>query len=103
MWRRTLDETGDPEAAVAAVRELIDEPVTVPAGDGPAGPGAWAQGPDADTHPRGQAGGMGQRRVFLHPSGFVQNPYTDVAPAGESPKTIPARKLWHSSPGSSGR
>ena len=48
------------------------------------------------------AGGMGQRRVWVHPSGFVQNPYTDVAPAGESPKSTPQRKLWHSSPGSSG-
>ena len=45
---------------------------------------------------------MGQRRVFVHPSGFVQNPYTDIAPAGESPKTVPQRKLWHSSQGSSG-
>ncbi len=52
---------------------------------------------------------MGQRRVLIHPSGFVQSPYTDVAPAGESPRSIPqdyadpGRKLWHSSPGSSGR
>ena len=43
-----------------------------------------------------------KRQVFVHPSGFVQNPYTDIAPAGESPKTVPHRKLWHSSQGSSG-
>ncbi|HHU39425.1 MAG TPA: hypothetical protein GXZ45_09135, partial [Propionibacterium sp.] len=63
----------------------------------------------ADTEHAGAAGGMGQRRVLIHPSGFVQSPYTDVAPAGESPTSVPrkfadpGRKLWHSSPGSSGR
>ena len=52
---------------------------------------------------------MGQRRVWVHPSGFVQSPYTDIAPAGGDPRAIPqqfttpGRKLWHSSPGSSGR
>ncbi len=102
VWRRVLDETGDAEAAVAAVRGLIAAPVALPepdadrpAPDRPAGPAAPGQ--------PGQAGGMGQRRAFLHSSGFVQNPYTDVAPAGESPKSASARKLWHSSPGSSGR
>ena len=62
----------------------------------------WGDGPPADTGHGAAAGGMGQRRVWLHPSGFVQNPYTDVAPAGEPTKSVPQRKLWHSSPGSSG-
>ena len=102
VWRRVLDETGDADAAVAAVRDLIDAPVVLP----PTGPDADPPAPGRPGAPdpgHGQAGGMGQRRVFLHPSGFVQNPYTDVAPAGESPKSAPGRKLWHSSPGSSGR
>jgi error-prone DNA polymerase len=54
-------------------------------------------------------GGMGRRRVLVHASGFRQSPYADVKPAGEDAKTIPPpregpapRKLWHSSPGSSG-
>jgi len=100
IWRRVLDETGDEDAAVAAVRELIDAPVDMPA---PARRGDdWGDGPPADTGHGAAAGGMGQRRVWLHPSGFVQNPYTDVAPAGEPTKSVPQRKLWHSSPGSSG-
>ncbi|MGB3828425.1 MAG: DNA polymerase III subunit alpha [Ornithinimicrobium sp.] len=37
------------------------------------------------------------RRVLLHASGFTQSPYADVGPPGSD------RKLWHSSPGSSGR
>jgi error-prone DNA polymerase len=53
-----------------------------------------------------QAGGMGggerHRRVLVHASGFKQSPYADVRPAGEDVKSAP-RKLWHSSPGSSGR
>ena len=46
-------------------------------------------------------GGMGRRRVLVHASGFRQSPYADVKPAGEDAKSAP-RKLWHSSPGSSG-
>jgi error-prone DNA polymerase len=47
------------------------------------------------------AGGMGRRRVLVHPSGFKQSPYSDIRPAGEDPKTVP-RRLWHRSPGSAG-
>jgi error-prone DNA polymerase len=61
------------------------------------------------------------RRVLVHASGFRQSPYADIRPAGEDvrgshrlgqgvvvpdgPETeqfSPPRKLWHSSPGSSG-
>ena len=51
------------------------------------------------------AGGMGARRVLVHASGFRQSPYADIKPAGEQTKTVvvpPPRKLWYSSPGSSG-
>jgi error-prone DNA polymerase len=47
------------------------------------------------------AGGMGRRRVLVHSSGFKMSPYSDIKPAGEDAKSAP-RKLWHSSPGSSG-
>jgi error-prone DNA polymerase len=65
----------------------------------------------------GSAGGMGRpRRVLVHASGFRQSPYADIKPPGddaastrravarqeEASATAP-RKLWHSSPGSSGR
>ncbi|HHU09963.1 MAG TPA: DNA polymerase III subunit alpha [Intrasporangiaceae bacterium] len=39
----------------------------------------------------------GRRRVLLHASGFRQSPYADIQTAG------PSRKMWHASPGSSGR
>jgi error-prone DNA polymerase len=63
---------------------------------------------------------MGRRRVLVHSSGFVMSPYADVKPPGEDTKSAVARevsrgagpsrsdeweaprKLWHSSPGSSG-
>jgi error-prone DNA polymerase len=55
------------------------------------------------------AGGMGRRRVLVHSSGFVMSPYADIKPPGEDTKTgsrrslsEAPRKLWHSSPGSSG-
>ncbi|MGB3593628.1 MAG: DNA polymerase III subunit alpha [Ornithinimicrobium sp.] len=44
-----------------------------------------------------QEGEPATRRVLLHASGFAQSPYADVGPPGSD------RKLWHSSPGSSGR
>ena len=57
------------------------------------------------SDPRGSgstAGGMRRRRVLVHPSGFTQSPYADIKPAGVDAAGAP-RKLWHSSPGSSGR
>jgi error-prone DNA polymerase len=52
---------------------------------------------------------MGRRRVLVHSSGFTMSPYADIKPPGEDTKTAarrassqPPRKLWHSSPGSSG-
>jgi error-prone DNA polymerase len=48
------------------------------------------------------------RPVLVHPTGFRMSPYADIKPAGEDTKLAPRReasaprKLWHSSPGSSG-
>ena len=65
------------------------------------------------------AGGMGgdtrRSRVLVHVSGFRQSPYADIKPAGVSGRdarklaeeagrsTSAPRRLWHASPGSSGR
>ena len=80
QYTSALAETGDSEIALTRVRQLMAE---VPDGFGVG---------DAD----------GRRRVLVHASGFQQSPYADVKPAGESIASAP-RKLWHSSPGSSGR
>jgi error-prone DNA polymerase len=49
------------------------------------------------------------RPVLVHPTGFRMSPYADIKPAGEDTRIAPRRagaaaprKLWHSSPGSSG-
>jgi error-prone DNA polymerase len=48
------------------------------------------------------------RPVLVHPTGFRMSPYADIKPAGEDTMTRARRdagaprKLWHSSPGSSG-
>ncbi|HEY4603908.1 MAG TPA: DNA polymerase III subunit alpha [Blastococcus sp.] len=49
------------------------------------------------------------RPVLVHPTGFRMSPYADIKPAGEDSTVAarraasgPPRKLWHSSPGSSG-
>jgi error-prone DNA polymerase len=41
----------------------------------------------------------GSARIYA--SGFATSPYADIGPAGTHPGQAP-RKLWHSSPGSSG-
>lgn len=75
---------------------------------------------DAEAVARAEAGERaadtgGRRRVLVHASGFKQSPYADITPAGASTRNghlvaplavpehgTPSRKLWHSSPGSSG-
>jgi error-prone DNA polymerase len=59
---------------IGAVHELMDEPVVL---DGVVGGGA-----------------------HVYSTGFHANPYADIKPAGDG---VPTRKLWHASPGSSGR
>jgi error-prone DNA polymerase len=66
----------------------------------PVGGSATTYEPREDSVGSG-AGGMGTKRVLVHPSGFRQSPYADIKPAGGESKNAP-RKLWHSSPGSSG-
>jgi len=41
-------------------------------------------------------------RAQIYASGFAKSPYADIRPAGTHPSEAP-RKLWHASPGSSGR
>ncbi|MGO4956434.1 DNA polymerase III subunit alpha [Luteococcus sp. Sow4_B9] len=106
VWRSELDQGSGRPAALAAVLAIIEQ---VPEGAGIVGEKVhdvelftdWRATPE---HPDGQtrAGGMGRRRVLVHASGFAQSPYADVKPAG-TPTTQAPRKLWHSSPGSSGR
>ena len=75
---------------------------------------------DAEAVARAEAGEReadtgGKRRVLVHASGFKQSPYADIKPAGSPTQdghrvasiVVPEhgtspRKLWHSSPGSSG-
>ncbi len=98
-------ETAGAEAVEGAAGSRSARPVVV-------GPPTHSGG----AHEPGVAGGMGQRRVLVHASGFKQSPYSDVKPPGgdvkkgtppkgeQEPREAPKapRKLWHSSPGSSG-
>jgi error-prone DNA polymerase len=53
------------------------------------------------TQPPGNGSPVGGRaRVYA--SGFEKSPYVDIGPAGAHPGSGAPRKLWHSSPGSSG-
>lgn len=85
-------------------RGELKDPQGGPAGQdggGPHEPDPEGFEPPPDPQ-RGRAGGMGRRRVLVHASGFKQSPYSDIKPAGTGAAEAP-RKLWHSSPGSSGR
>lgn len=74
-WQARLEAGGSYDQALAAVYAEIDR---VPEGFTPPG-----------------------HRVLVHPSGFTQSAYADIKPAGGPAGEAP-RKLWHSSPGSSG-
>ena len=94
LWQRS---------GTAAIHEVLDTPPLL----NPLGTSAEEVQAPADpalVEPAGiTAGGMGRRRVLVHPSGFRQSPYADVRPAGDDVnRGAPPRKLWHSSPGSSG-
>jgi error-prone DNA polymerase len=78
---------------------------------------------ETDEHGAVQGGAPGRAdgprgRMLVHASGFRQSPYADVKPAGGDARNsrklpeegravpregLPPRKLWHASPGSSGR
>ncbi|WP_026927345.1 DNA polymerase III subunit alpha [Granulicoccus phenolivorans] len=74
-WQARLEAGDSYDRALAAVYAEIDR---VPEGFAPPG-----------------------HRVLVHPSGFTQSAYADIKPAGGTAGEAP-RKLWHSSPGSSG-
>ncbi len=85
---------------------------------------AAAAAPDDDQRRAGgMGGGPGYRRVLVeYATGYRQSPYADVGTPGDQTRDTrrmtaaetsqdradrrrgdPARKLWHASPGSSGR
>ncbi len=87
-------------SGVQAVYDLIDTPPPGFGADEVLAP-AGVENKESSGY---TAGGMGRRRVLVHSSGFKQSPYADVKPAGdEVNRGAPPRKLWHSSPGSSGQ
>ena len=91
-WRRCPRASGHGRGGAGSGREPGHPP-----GDGADPAGGRRAGST-------RAGGMGRRRVLVHSSGPM-SPYADIKPAGEDAKSAPRsapRKLWHSSPGSSG-
>ena len=98
QWRALCEQGMTKEDAAAWLRAQLPPP---PANRRPNRPPPPEDPAQAEQGPP-RAGGMGQRRVFLHASGFKQSPYADTKPAGIPANQAP-RKLWHSSPGSSGR
>ncbi len=84
-------------AASRASRPVMSSPPMVGGGVGHSGVGgAVGVGPEP--------GVGGRPRVYA--TGFRESPYADIKPAGDGGGKVPGaqtRKLWHSSPGSSGR
>ena len=91
VWTAMAESAGESAMTVEAVAGAAESRSTRP---------VMARVPDRPY----TAGGMGQRRVLVHPSGFRQSPYADVGTPGDDVKRgTPPRKLWHASPGSSGQ
>jgi error-prone DNA polymerase len=75
-----------------------------------AGPGEYTEQAIAGAAASRNSRPVMVRPVLVHPTGFRMSPYADIKPAGEDTKIAARRaggaaprKLWHSSPGSSGR
>jgi error-prone DNA polymerase len=97
------DKVGAERAVQGAAESRATRPVIAKPSD------LQPEQPDTGEGHGSAAGGMGRRRVLVHSSGFTMSPYADIKPPGEDTKTAPRkstskapRKLWHSSPGSSG-
>lgn len=120
LMTRPLDsgDTYGEQAVAGAAESRSSRPVMTRPPVGSAAGTYEPRGYGSDGEGGSRAGGMGPadgaRRVLVHASGFKQSPYADIKPAGEdtgrgTPRTLPPRrddpprKLWHSSPGSSGR
>jgi len=105
----TAWELGGPEAAWAIINAPVIDLAAAELEQAVAGAAESRSSRPVVSRPGDRpmtAGGMGQRRVLVHPTGYRQSPYADVGTPGEdvkngSPSAAP-RKLWHSSPGSSG-
>jgi error-prone DNA polymerase len=113
LWAALAEADRDAVDLAAAAAAALAEQYAGASGDGSARA--------TDPPGRSRAGGMGGgsrptpgRRVLVHASGFRQSPYADVRPPGEDVRAaramaadelpgLPPRKLWHASPGSSGR
>ncbi|MFJ9812190.1 DNA polymerase III subunit alpha [Streptomyces sp. NPDC101158] len=80
-----------------AVGERLSEPEPEPE---PEGEPESAAGPSAGPAAVSPGAGDTGRRITMS-TGYTMNPWADLRPAGEGAAT-PARKLWHSSPGSAG-
>jgi error-prone DNA polymerase len=90
------------EAAATALAESRSTRPVMVAPPKPGELGSASSHAPSDPSAGAKAGGMGRRRVLVHPSGFRQSPYADLKPPGTDTKS-PPRKLWHASPGSPGR
>jgi error-prone DNA polymerase len=100
----------DAVAELMAAPGLVTEQAVAGAAESRSTRPVMTRPPVGDGERGSSAGGMTRpRRVLVHPSGFRQSPYADLKPPGEDTKTAARkegakapRKLWHSSPGSSG-
>jgi error-prone DNA polymerase len=109
--------TGDRASAAGNRASAVGDRASASANRAP------AAGERTSARSGGMGGGPGRRRVLVHPvTGYRQSPYADLeTPGGDTKETRrmlaaeeaagqeerrrrePPRKLWHASPGSSGR
>jgi error-prone DNA polymerase len=98
-WELPVLHAAWQHGGLEAVWEVMDAPsaLTEQAVEGAAA--SRSSRPVVSKVPTGHSGVGGA--VHVYASGFKASPYADIKPAGTGGD--PPRKLWHSSPGSSGR
>ena len=98
-WELSALRTAWEVGGLAAVEAMMRDPARVTDAAVHGAAESRSTRPVMVRPPAGNASVGGAARVYA--SGFAQSPYADIRPAGTHPSGAP-RKLWHSSPGSSG-
>ncbi|HEU5034557.1 MAG TPA: DNA polymerase III subunit alpha [Mycobacteriales bacterium] len=98
-WELATLRTAWERGGIAAVEEEMRRPTIVTDAAVQGAAASRSTRPVMTSPPRDRAVVGGGARVYA--SGFAKSPYADISPAG-GPAGAPPRKLWHSSPGSSG-
>jgi error-prone DNA polymerase len=100
-WELSVLRDAWERSGIDAVHEAMQTPAELTEAALHGSAESFSNRPVIAAPPHGRAVGT-SLRPLKYANGFALSPYADIRPAGGSTKDGPPKKLWHSSPGSSG-